>query len=70
MRIKLLVNLPVDHRHGCFKGRVFEVIEQDLEGKRGTRGVYIIGDDERVKALEREYEIIKEEEETANDDVE
>ena len=61
MKIKLLVNLPIDKKHGAFKGKVFEVI-----GQKNFRGrlYYFTGDDgSKCGAYGRECEIVIEKDE-------
>lgn len=58
MKIKLLVNLPADKKHGCRIGKVFEVLEEVKE--RGALRWWIMGDvGQKVGVLRHEAEVIE-----------
>jgi len=60
MKIRLLVDLPIDGKHGANKGRVFEVIREE-RGGRCQNKLFFIGDaGEECAALHREWEVAKE----------
>ncbi len=44
MKIKLLVDLPIDHKHGATKGRVFELLKTDGPQRRPQDKFWFIGD--------------------------
>ncbi len=63
-RIKLVKDIPIEAKHGCIKGREFNVLEnpKDEDGYV-DRKVWIISDaKERVLLKSREYEILDMEE--------
>ncbi|MCG7548562.1 hypothetical protein [Pseudoalteromonas sp. Of7M-16] len=54
MKIRLTVTLPIDPKHGCDKGRVFETTSRDRSA------YWILGDaGEPIKVLGGEYEPVK-----------
>lgn len=60
MKIKLIVKLPVDKKHGCRIGRVFEVLEEKRFKERGAVRWWITGDaGETVGVLFHEAEVIE-----------
>lgn len=58
MKIKLTCDLPVDAKHGCKKGRVFDVARRNKG--RGRPRWFVTGDTgEEVGVLSHEAEEIK-----------
>ena len=57
MKIKLVVDLPLDPKHGATAGREFEITrEDDMQGGK----VFFLGDaGEMCAAFAREYKTIK-----------
>ncbi len=50
MKIEIIVEVPIDPKHGITKGRVFETVPKD------GRGQWVIGDlGEKVKVHPHEY---------------
>lgn len=55
MKIKLLVTLPVDEKHGCTKGRIY--VAEIAEPVRNKPDYFIVGDTgETVGVFDRECE--------------
>ncbi len=60
MKVKLLVDVPVDPKHGMTKGRVLEV----LGSVPGGSFVWVMGDaGEKIKVLGHEYQFVKDDDE-------
>ncbi len=60
MRVKLLVNIPVDPEHGMTASRELEVLRLADGKERGTSGVWVAGDAGiEVRLMRREYEIME-----------
>jgi len=55
MKIKLTEDLPIDEKHGCTKGRIFEATHIEQKGR--DKRVYFVGDaGEECAAFSSEYE--------------
>tara|TARA_R110000737_G_scaffold307953_2_gene315919 strand:+ start:511 stop:708 length:198 start_codon:yes stop_codon:yes gene_type:complete len=57
MRIKLIVDLPIDKIHKCFKGEEFEVTDSN-RNTRGTLLYFIGGAGEECAAYKKEVKIL------------
>ena len=56
MKIRLLMNLPIDEKHKMTEGRVMEVLEGPGQQPRGSVRYWVQGDGERVGILGHEAE--------------
>ena len=62
MKIRLLIDLPVEKQHGCIKGRVFDVTRCDVNStsRRGAAKWFFMGDTgEECAAFLQEFEVVQ-----------
>ena len=58
MKIKLLMDLPIDKNSGAFEGKIFDISETQTFDRKSM--IYFTGDDgSRCAAYSYEYEIIE-----------
>ena len=58
MKIKLLMDLPIDPKHGALRGRIFDVSSERKTRERGSPHFYFLGDaGEEVGVLIGEYAV-------------
>ena len=59
MKIRLLIDLPVDKKHNMHKGRVLEAEQVDRHTRGGVHW-WVSGEGEKVGVLYREAEVVAE----------
>lgn len=59
MRIQIIVEPPLDKRHGMFRGRVLEVLARKPARRREKPGYWVMGDQGRqVLLMDDEVRIV------------
>ena len=62
MKMKLLIDLPINKKHGAKKGAIFEVVRDTMDAEDKLKLYFFIGlDGSECGAFPREVEIINEE---------
>lgn len=69
MKIKLLIDLPINKKHGAFKGKIFDCIKMDPHKykNRDSEKYWFVGiDGTKCAAIPHEIEILEDDNEDQN----